>query len=262
MNGNIQNLGKGIKLIEGENGGRYPFSNSLLVNNCLIDSGAGRALEVIKFEVVINSHWHEDHIAKNCRAKKVFVHELDAEAVEDFDEFKRRYALGDWVKIFVNFDFCKVSETFKDGDRFDFGFEIEVIHTPGHSAGHCCFLVDGKILFLGDIDLSFPWYGCLDCDVTDFLNSIDRVKKLADEIEIAVPGHGKAVSGEDLEFKLESYKNIILEREKKIKGFLEKKEDPVSKGIIYRRLPEPKEVFESFERVMIEKHAQRFRNKL
>lgn len=251
------NLGKGIRLIEGENKGRYPFCNCLLVNGCLIDTGAGKVLNEIKFHTVLNSHWHEDHIAMNCKAERVIVHELDAKAVESFEEFKRRYAIGEMVEIFVNFPFCRVSQTFKDGDSFDFGVSVEVIHTPGHSAGHCCFLVDGRILFLGDIDLSFPWYGCLDCNVTDFIKSIDKVKKLADEVEIAIPGHGSVVRGDELATKLENYKKTILERERKIEEFLKRGEDPVGKGVIYRKLPQPTEIFEHFERVMVEKHSQR-----
>lgn len=31
-------------------------------------------------------------------------------------------------------------------------------------------------------------------------------------------------------------------------------EDPVGKGIIYKRVPEPREIYLHFERIMIEKH--------
>jgi|Deesub1362A_J573_1020465.scaffolds.fasta_scaffold09666_6 glyoxylase-like metal-dependent hydrolase (beta-lactamase superfamily II) len=258
----VTRLGKGIRLIEGERGGRYPFSNSLLVNECLIDSGAGRVLEGLSFETVINSHWHEDHIAMNCRARKVMVHHLDSRAVEDFDEFKERYAIGDAIKLFVNFQFCEVDEVFDDGQNLDFGVEILPIHTPGHSVGHCCFLIDGRILFLGDIDLSFPWYGCLDCSVTDFLDSIEKIRKLADEVEIAVPGHGSVVRGDELASRLDNYKEIILERERRIKELLKSGKDPVGKGVIYRRLPEPVDVFRHFEKVMVEKHIERLRKKI
>jgi glyoxylase-like metal-dependent hydrolase (beta-lactamase superfamily II) len=257
-------FGKGIRLVKGENKGRYPYCNCLLINNCLIDSGAGRILDSIDFDVVINSHWHEDHISRNCKAKRVFVHESDAEAVENFDEFKRRYALGDLIKIFVNFEFCRVSEVFEDGQSFEFGVGIEVIHTPGHSAGHCCFLIDGRILYLGDIDLSSfgPWYGCIDSSVTDFLKSIGRIKKI-DGVEFAIPGHGSVVRGEELSERLEAYREIMLERERRIEEFLKRNENPVGRGIIYRRLPEPEEVFEHFERIMVGKHAERLlRNNL
>lgn len=144
---------------------------------------------------------------------------------------------------------------FLDEDVLFFeGNEIEVIHTPGHSAGHCCFLINGDILFTGDIDLNFPWYGCIDSNLRDFLNSIDLLKKISPKI--AVPGHGKVVDGEDFETKLERYKSIILERDRKIREALTLGEDPVGKGIIYRRFPDPKEIYEFFERIMVEKHLE------
>ncbi len=265
-------LSDGIYLIEGENHGRYPFCNCIFIKNgrCLLDSGAGESISSLNPEVIINSHWHEDHIPKNCIAKRVLAHELDANAIENFEEFKRRYGIGDFVKIFVNFEFCKVSETFGDGDILEFGVDIETIHTPGHSLGHCCFLIDGEILYLGDIDLtSFgPWYGCLDCNVDDFVTSIRKVRKIVEKgVEIAVPSHGPAVFGkEKILSSLDRYLEKIFEREERIKelGFknsdfrkLGFEESLVGRGIIYKKLPEPKEVYGHFEKVMIEKHLER-----
>jgi glyoxylase-like metal-dependent hydrolase (beta-lactamase superfamily II) len=39
-----------------------------------------------------------------------------------------------------------------DGDKLDLaGFEFEVLHTPGHTPGHCCFHVGAEgVLFSGD----------------------------------------------------------------------------------------------------------------
>ncbi len=263
----ISKLDKNVYLVEGENRGRYPFSNSILIkDSCLLDSGAGKGLRGLKVETIVNSHWHEDHIAKNCIADKVFAHELDAEAVENFEEFKDRYRLGELVKIFVNFEFCKVHEVFRDGDVLEFKSRVEVIHTPGHSAGHCCFLIDDRILYLADIDLSSfgPWYGCWDCDVDDFINSIKRIRRVIEEgVEIAVPGHGEVVRGnEEILRRLDIYLQTFFNREERIKEFVLSGEDPVGKGIFYKRLPEPKEVYEHFERIMIEKHMQRLGLKL
>lgn len=263
----VSKLDKNIYLVEGENRGRYPFSNCILIkDSCLLDSGAGKNLQGFKVETIVNSHWHEDHIAKNCIADEVFAHELDAEGVENFEEFKKRYGLGELVKIFVNFEFCKVHEVFQDGDVLEFKSRIDVIHTPGHSAGHCCFLINDKIFYLADIDLSSfgPWYGCLDCDVDDFINSIKKVKKIIGEgVEIAVPGHGDVIRGnEEILRRLDGYLQTFFNREERIKELVSLGEDPVGKGIIYRKLPEPKGVYGHFERIMIEKHMQRLGLKL
>ncbi|MHA1432095.1 MAG: MBL fold metallo-hydrolase [Candidatus Freyarchaeota archaeon] len=68
--------------------------------------------------------------------------------------------------------------------------KLQVLHTPGHSRGHCCFLLpEEKIVFLSDIDLtSFgPWYGALDSNVDDFIDSIEKLKRMS--FEIAVTSH-------------------------------------------------------------------------
>ncbi len=260
-------LNRNVYFIEGENRGRYPFSNSILIgDSCLLDSGAGRSIQGLKVKTIINSHWHEDHIAKNCMAEKVFAHELDAKAIESYDEFKERYGLGELVNVFVNFKFCKVHEVFRDGDVFEFESRIEVIHTPGHSAGHCCFLIDDSIIYLADIDLSSfgPWYGCWDCDVGHFITSIKKVRNVIEGgVEIAVPGHGDIIRGNEVILRrLDAFLQVFLDREEKIRELILSREDPVGKGIFYRKLPEPREVYENFERIMVKKHIQRLGLKL
>lgn len=254
-----------INVIKGPMNGKYPYSNSLLIGkSCLIDTGAGDVLKDLEVEWVINSHWHEDHIALNRVGRKVAAHFLDAEAIESYEEFRERYGIGDLVKIFVNFEFGKVDRTLDDGEIFEFeGVKVEVLHTPGHSAGHCCFLVDDEIIFLADIDLtSFgPWYGCRDCHVGDFIRSIEKVKKVVEKngISIAVPSHGEVIFGEDeIKRKLDRYLEVIYERDKKIRELISSGENPVGRGVIYRRIPEPKEVFLNFEKIMVEKHLTTF----
>ncbi|MCC6027800.1 MAG: MBL fold metallo-hydrolase [Archaeoglobus sp.] len=202
---------KNLRIIEGPNFGKYPYSNSLLVGrSCLIDTGAREALKDVRVDWILNSHWHEDHIALNRVGRRVAVHHLDAEAVQNYEEFKRRYALGDLVKLFVNFEFGRVDRTFEDGDVFEFeGIQVEVLHTPGHSAGHSCFVIGG-VMFLADVDLTpfGPWYGCLDCDVRDFVLSIEKIKNEVRkrEVSLAIPSHGKPVSGtEEILRRLDDY---------------------------------------------------------
>ncbi|MDI9642572.1 MAG: MBL fold metallo-hydrolase [Archaeoglobales archaeon] len=263
MNENLE-VAREIFIIPGRNWGSYPSSNCLYLKDlCLIDGGAESAWE-LKPEVIVNSHWHEDHISMNSVAKKIYAHELDAKAIESYEEFERRYALGEVVKLFLAYypklAFRKVNEFIEEGEVLKFGNkEIEVIHTPGHSAGHCCFLLEGKILYLADIDLtSFgPWYGCVDCDLQEFLDSIDKLLKIAKSVEIAVPSHGEPVKGENLQEKLLKYREKIFERERKIIEALKSGIDPVGKGIIYRKLPEPAEIYKNFEKIMIEKHLKK-----
>lgn len=77
-----------------------------------------------------------------------------------------------------------------DKDTIDLGDrKVVVIHTPGHSPGHCCFYEpDKKYLYSGDLIYS----GCLDAfypttDPQQFLCSIKKVQAL--EINKILPGH-------------------------------------------------------------------------
>jgi len=249
------------RIIEAPNSGKYPYSHSLFVGkSCIIDTGAGERLASLKPDYVLNTHWHEDHIAMNGIGKKVLAHHLDAEAIESYEEFRRRYGMGDLVKLFINFEFGRVDDVFEDGDEFEFdGVSVEVLHTPGHSAGHCCFIINNEAIFLGDVDLtSFgPWYGCMDCDLRDFVSSVKRLIKEVEsrEINLAIPSHGNLVYGkENIIRALHVYLESFCKRDRKIKELAGSGIDPVGKGVIYRKIPEPKEIYLHFEKIMVEKH--------
>jgi len=78
------NFGK-IKWIQGQNKGRFPFCNSLLIQDSVkvvIDPGAGLELmkqvnDSVDVDLVINTHFHFDHIAYNYlfSRSKVYLNE-------------------------------------------------------------------------------------------------------------------------------------------------------------------------------------------
>lgn len=77
-----------------------------------------------------------------------------------------------------------------DGDCLDLGGrKLTVIHTPGHSPGHCCFYEqERKYLYSGDLIYS----GCLDVfypttDPEAFLQSVKKIQVL--EIKKILPAH-------------------------------------------------------------------------
>jgi glyoxylase-like metal-dependent hydrolase (beta-lactamase superfamily II) len=279
-------VSKHVFLIKGENEGKYPFCNCLFIDDrikCLIDSGAGvsriMGIGVENVDYLINSHAHEDHTFLNALFKNVHVccHENDAAAVESVEELKKRYgqpnseiySLMDYFLNALNYKPSRVSLRLKDNDELSFGdVKLRVIHTPGHSIGHCCFLIDDcgiKIIHLSDIDLtSFgPWYGCLDCDVDMFINSISKIIKLVEvmNINIATSSHKEVVIGnEEIKARLKEYLNKIFSREAEILNLLNTErsiDDLVGRGLIYSRFPEPKLAYMVFEKVMIEKHIER-----
>ncbi len=87
----------------------------------------------------------------------------------------------------------------EEGDRFDVGdYHLEVIHTPGHTAGHIClFERDQGILFsgdhvLGDITPNIATWSDDGDPLADYLASLRKVKPL--EVALCLPGHRTPVA--------------------------------------------------------------------
>lgn len=85
-------------------------------------------------------------------------------------------------------------ETLSDHQTLDLaGMRLEVIHTPGHTPGHCCFSVSGQgLLFSGD-QLFAGSIGRTDLpggDLDALARSMrDRIMPLPDDTRV-LPGHG------------------------------------------------------------------------
>jgi len=280
---NYVEIASKLFFIPGENDGRYPFSNSLFIDGeskVLIDTGVGPKLAAElakekKIDLVLISHGHEDHTAGNYLFKdaKICCHKLDAPPVRSVEKLKELYGLPPgaelekfldlYLRDFFGLKDSSVDLEFRNGHVFDLGsIKLNVIHTPGHSAGHCCFFVPSeRLVFLGDIDLSTfgPWYGCIDSDVDQFIKSIENIKGL--DFEIAISSHKPITYGrETIKKKLDVYLNKIFEREKKLIDFLSEErtiQEIVPRAFIYKEFSEPKVIYEHFEKIMIEKHLER-----
>jgi len=138
---------------------------------------------------VLLTHAHLDH-AQEAGAfagddTPVYIHPEDAPAFEDY------VAWGGLSPIVL--EPVKDLRTMNDGETLSFaGFQIEVLHTPGHTPGHCVFRVDGEVLalsgdlvFAGAIGRSdFP-----NSSPADMEASLRRFLMLPDELPV-LPGHG------------------------------------------------------------------------
>ena len=82
---------------------------------------------------ILTTHWHNDHVEANEALKKAFGVEIIGPEAEK-------------AKI------PGIDRTVGGGDSFTFGSEIvEVIDTPGHTAGHIVYhFPQSKLLFAGD----------------------------------------------------------------------------------------------------------------
>ncbi len=90
---------------------------------------------------------------------------------------------------------CEVDSVFRDSDRLRVGnLELEVIHTKGHTADSCCFLVDSanqRALFTGDTVFYGGKLGILNlegCDLADYRRDIHKLARLG--VDHLFPGHG------------------------------------------------------------------------
>jgi len=269
----------GVWFIEGENGGRYPYAHSLYLRgavNILIDTGAGSKLEALKEKTdkVLLTHYHRDHVTLNpIFSKPSFaIHKKDAPGVESIEGFYQLSGLDQvdieayWKMVrqsgFVN---TKITNYLEDGDMIENGrITIKTLHLPGHTAGHCGFLIEEyELIFSADIDLtSFgPWYGNTTSDPDQFRESIRRLRSL--NPKMLITGHSKPTSRKISE-KLTAYESVLDQRDQKIVDELKIKPSTTAqlalRKIIYRR-HNSQDALLFFEKSMIEKHIKSLINR-
>ncbi len=159
-----------------------------------------------------------------------------------------------------------IDKSIEDNDliNVDNDYKIKVIHTPGHTAGHCAFLeLNSEIAFLADIDLTnFVFYAGIDSNLIDFEESIDKLHNL--NIKTAITGHRGVIESKKLiKQELDKYKSIIQKRDERILSYLSESSpktilDFKSKNLIYKYYSQIKEYEIIAETIMIQKHFDKF----
>ncbi|CDZ75640.1 metallo-beta-lactamase domain protein [Peptoniphilus sp. ING2-D1G] len=107
----------------------------------------------------------------------------------------RFYRLGLKIKNCVRLQ--KGYQLLKDGEKQNIdGISVEVIHIPGHTLGHCCYLVDEKILITGDClalnkEGGYGFFEFFNQDSTLNKKSLHKLKSFAEErrVEMICTGH-------------------------------------------------------------------------
>lgn len=151
--------------------------------------------------MVVTTHVHWDHIGGHRFFDNIAVHEAEKEWLS-----VRIPIPLDAVKKSLTMLPCAFPESFNidayqvfqgmpqrilhDGDWLDLGGrQMHVIHTPGHSPGHCCFYEpERKYLYSGDL----IYKGCLYAfyPTTDPQLFYESIRKIQDyKIEKVLPGH-------------------------------------------------------------------------
>jgi hydroxyacylglutathione hydrolase len=90
----------------------------------------------VSVDAILVTHWHHDHLA-------------------GIEEYRSRFGAPvyahPWTKEQIAEEH-RVDATFDDGDVLEFGdLRIEVLYTPGHTAGQCSLLVNGSDVFTADV---------------------------------------------------------------------------------------------------------------
>lgn len=261
--------------MHGKADGRFPYCNGLMIDSevkVLVDTGYGRSRieEITKsgeVEVIINTHYHMDHVFGNkfFPNAEIWAHTLDAPALRSPKEFMAYTGLNENLGpdpfLFPGGPIsCTVDRELMDEEFLEFGtVRLQVIHIPGHTPGHIAlFEPQSRVLFSSDVDLSHfgPWYGNLRSDPEMFRKSILRLIEL--NPKVLATSHGGIVT-DNVSKRLQDYLNIIKWRDEQILQHLRVAktiEELVDSKIIYHRFPEPQRLYRFFEEVMIRKHLK------
>jgi len=170
---------------------------------------AGRKPEEIKR--VVLTHCHPDHAGSAANIKAMlgvplFAHSQDAALIEQGIGGRPSFHLSPGIMNWLVFNvFIKphgstiepvsIDEKLKENDIIPIAGGIQVIHTPGHSAGHISLLLKSEgVLIAGDICANMAGLGLSVLYEDTQLGVKSILKAAAFDFDKAVFGHGKLLS--------------------------------------------------------------------
>jgi glyoxylase-like metal-dependent hydrolase (beta-lactamase superfamily II) len=201
-----------IYQLRGEKPGSHVYLIKGDTKNVLIDTGVAGKFPVLKrrltelglhvkdVNLIILTHEHYDHIGATAffhRTAVIAAHRLAANKLELQDEFVTFSKYRDqpskpfWVDVWL-----------EDGSIIDLGnYELQVIHTPGHTSGCICLYEPrAGLLFTGDTVFAGGTLSeiAVGGNVSDYVNSVRRLSNL--KVKQIYPGHGRTSSTPDEDF--------------------------------------------------------------
>jgi glyoxylase-like metal-dependent hydrolase (beta-lactamase superfamily II) len=275
----MEKLAKHINLLSN---GEYilPFCNCLLIKdeiNCLVDSSPPEKemehLRSIRLDMIINSHGHCDHCSRNYSfpETKILLHPTEHERVASGEAYLRAYGFDFFPNDTIKANYLSRASYHErpadgeliDGQIVDLGnVQLQVMHLPGHSIGHCGFVFSQEgFVFTADIHLDTkPFYAMLDSSVDDFIETIDKLRRLHPDMIVA--GHGKAVMTKNIDKKLARFQDVFFQRDEQIlklvrAGKHEIKDIATDGPVFSGRFPHPWGIYYLHECVMVMKHLER-----
>ncbi len=249
----------GIHVIRGKFAGEFGFIASYLIVSegeaLIIDPGTAgdpgdnvvKALKDFglnhKSDLVgiVCTHGHPDHAGGAGRLRKstgapIMIHCGDAELLRDPSSFLNERLLMDRAQrlsmkfnkgpLRVNYRGIEPDSFLSNGQQIQVGnLSLRVIHTGGHSAGHCVFYESTeKMLFSGDEVNNFPneprkFYVDLSGSIVAKLAALDELSNL--DIDYLLPAHDVPALFGDVNLQLEGVRDGIIHLQDTILSHLE-----------------------------------------
>ncbi len=176
----------------------YVITDSQSGETAVIDAGGftpeiKSLIDGKNVKYILLTHGHFDHILgvydiKEYTNAKVAVHKYDAGCLESEDESLCSWECAGQQRL------MKADIMIFDGDVLNLGeTKIKVMHTPGHTRGGVCYIIeDERLIFSGDTLF------CLTAGRTDFpggsdedmMSSLIRLKNLSGDYKV-YPGHNR-----------------------------------------------------------------------
>ena len=184
----------------------------------LIDTGTGmrnndtiknleRFQTADKISKIILTHNHADHSGGASGLSeelgvKVYAHELAAQALVEGDGESTGAVMFGFKQPKLDVTFIEAGDTIDCGD-----FELEIIHTPGHSPGSISLYdKDSKSLFCGDLVFMDGGVGRWDLPGGNYRELVKSVGKILErDIDNFYPGHGPMNEGKAKKYIQLSY---------------------------------------------------------
>jgi len=155
---------------------------------------------------ILLTHAHSDHVGGAAAMHEhtgapVHIGEHDAAFLRDGKRppLDATRPLGKVFSYFgTKLPSCDVDGTLKEGDVVPVGGGIRVLHTPGHSPGHCSFLLERSgVLITGDS--IFNWRNKIAYSFAAFCSNFALSKDTAERLgevdyEVAAFTHGPEIS--------------------------------------------------------------------
>ena len=208
------------------------------VVNALKDFGLNHKSDLVG---IVCTHGHPDHAGGAGRLRKstsapIMIHSEDAELLRDPSSFLNERLLMDRAQrlsmkfdkgpLRVNYRGIEPDSFLSNGQQIQVGkLSLRVIHTGGHSAGHCV-IYEGteKMLFSGDEVNNFPneprkFYVDLSGSIVAKLAALDELSKL--DIDYLLPAHDVPALFGDVNLQFEGVRDGVVHLQDTILSHLE-----------------------------------------